>query len=76
VHEVEAVANDYEWKLICKLGLLQKILDLLGVIVIGLPTDAFDFTNLTRPCSSLDILEVDLWVIAQIDNRAKIIIET
>jgi hypothetical protein len=76
VHEVEAVANDYEWKLIGKLGLLQKVLDLLGVIVIGLPTDALNFTNLTCPCSSLDILEVNLWVIAQIDDRAKVIIET
>jgi hypothetical protein len=76
VHEIEAVTNDYEWKLIRKLGLLQKVLDLLGIIVIGLPADALNLTNLTSPRSSLDILEVNLRILTQIYDRTEIIIET
>jgi len=70
VHEVEAVANDYEGNLIGKFGLLQEVLDLLGIIVIGLPA------NLTCPCSSLDVLEVNLRVIAQVNDRTKVVIES
>jgi hypothetical protein len=76
VYEVEAVANDYEGNLIGKFGLLQEVLDLLGIIVIGLPADSLNLTNLTRPCSSLDVLEVNLRVIAQVNDRTKVIIES
>jgi len=76
VHEVEAVADDYKWKLIRKLGLLQEVLNLLRIIVIGLPADALDLTNLSCPCSSLDVLEVNLGVIAQVYDGTEVIIKT
>jgi len=74
VHEIEAVANDDEWELISQLGFLQEVLDFLGIVVVGLPTDALNFTNLTSPRCGLDVLEVDLRVIAKVYNRTEIVI--
>ena len=76
MHEIEAVANNNEWELISQLGFLQEILDLLGIVVVGLPTDAFNLTNLTSPRCGLDVLEVDLRVIAKIYDRSEVVIKT
>ena len=76
MHEIEAVANDDEWELISQLGLLQEILDLLGVVVVGFSTDALNLTNLASPRCGLDVLEVDLRVFAEVYNRTEIVIKT
>jgi hypothetical protein len=76
MHEVKAVANNDKWELVRKLCLLQEVFDLFGIIVVGLPADAFNLANLTSPCSSLDILEVDLRIITQVYDRTEVIIKT
>jgi hypothetical protein len=75
VHEVEAIANNDKWELIREFGLLEEILDFLGVVEVALPTDALHFTDLASPGSSLDVFEVNLGILAEVDNRTKIVIE-
>jgi hypothetical protein len=74
VHEIETVADDDEGELISQLGFLQEVLDLLRIVVVGFPTNALDLTNLTSPRRGLDVLEVDLRVITEVDNRTEIVI--
>lgn len=76
MNEVESVADDDERELVLQLGFLEKVLDLLGVEVIALPTNTFDFPNLTSASGSLDVLEVDLGVCAEVDNGTEIVVET
>ena len=35
-----------------------------------------NFSNLTSVSSGLDILEVDLWILTEVDNRTKVVIQT
>lgn len=44
--------------------------------MVGLPTNALNLANLTSPCRGLDVLEVNLRVIAEVNNRTEIVIET
>lgn len=47
---------------------LKEILDALSVVAIGLATDALHFLDLPGLAGSLDILEVNLWVLAEVDD--------
>lgn len=55
---------------------LKEVLDALSVVAIGLATDTFHFLDLSSLASSLDILEVNLGVLAEVDDRAQKVEQT
>jgi hypothetical protein len=76
VHEVEPIADNDKGKLVLKFGLLEEVLDLLRIVVVALSTNTFDLSDLVRAGGCLDILEVDFRVLAKVDDRSEIIVET
>ena len=74
--EVESVADDDERELVLELRLLEEVLDFLGVVVVTLATDTLDFPDLACTRGRLDVLEVHLRVGTEINNGAKVIVET
>ena len=75
-NEVEAIADNDEWELVGQLDLLEEVLDNLRIVVLALTADALDFADLANLASSLDVLEVDLWILAVVDNRTEEGVET
>jgi hypothetical protein len=75
-HKVEAVAHDDEGQLVRQLGLLQEVLDTLGIEKLVLTADTLNLTELASLDGSLDVLEDDLGVLAEVDNGAKEVEET
>lgn len=73
---VEAVADDDEGELVGKLGLLEEVLDLLGVVEVALADDALDLPDLAGARRGLDVLEVHLGVLADVDDRAEVVVES
>ena len=65
MHEVESIANDDQWELIGKFGLLEEILNFLGIVEVALSADTLNLAYLTSTCGSLDVLEVNLGIFAQ-----------
>ena len=59
-----------------KFGLFEEIFDFLRVVVVALATDSLHLANLTSSSRSLNVLEMHLWVLAKIDNRAQVVIKT
>jgi len=76
VHKVEPIADNDKRKLVLKFGLLEEVLDFLRVVVVALSADALDLADLVRASCRLDVLEMDLRVLAKVDDRSKIIVET
>lgn len=76
MNKVKTVANNDKGKLVGKLGLFEKVLDFFGVIVIALPTNALDLANLSSSGGSLNVLEIYFLILAEVDNRTKIVIQT
>ena len=74
--EVESVADNDERKLVRQLSLLQEVLDLLRVVEIALSADTFDFTDLSSARSGLNVLEVNLRILADVDDGTKVVIKT
>jgi len=75
VHEVESIANDDERKLVRKFCLLEEIFVLLWIVVVTFTTDPFDFLDLTRTSSGLNVLEMNLRIFAEVDNRSEAVRE-
>lgn len=73
--EAESIADDDERELIGELGFFEEVLDLFGVVVLRLAADAFDFADLTGSRCRLNVFEVDLGVLAEVDDRAEIVVE-
>lgn len=73
---VESVTDNDERELIRHLGFLKEVLDLFGVVVVALSADPLDLSDLASSGGSLDILEVDLLIFAEIDDRSKVVIKT
>ena len=76
VNKVESVADDDERKLVGKLGLLQEVLDLLRVVVVAFPAYTLDLADLACTSSRLYVLEVDLRVLAEVDDGTEVVVET
>ena len=76
MNEVEPVADNDERKLIRELRLLEEVLDFLRIVEIALSANALDFPDLPCAGCGLDILEMHLWVLAEVDNRAEVVVET
>lgn len=76
MNKIKTIADDDQGKLILQLCLLQEILDLLWIVVVALSTDTFNFTNLAGPSGSLDVLEVDFRIFAEVHNRSEVVVKT
>ena len=76
VHEVEPIADNDEGKLVLEFGLFEEILDFLRVVIVALSANTLDLTDLISARGCLDVLEVDFGVLAEIDDRTEIVIET
>ncbi|GKT40436.1 uncharacterized protein ColSpa_00617 [Colletotrichum spaethianum] len=76
VDEVESVANDDEGQLLLKSGLLQEVLDLLGVVVVAVSANALNLVELAHLGGSLDVLEVNVGVLGKVDDAAEVVEET
>jgi hypothetical protein len=74
VNEVEPLTDNYGWKLIGELRFLEEFLDFLGVIEVTLPANTLDFSDLTSSSCSLDIFEMDLRILAQVDDRTQVVV--
>jgi hypothetical protein len=76
MNEVEPVADNNERKLVRELRLLEEVLNFLGIVKIALSANALNFPNLTSASCGLDILKVDFLVLAEVDDGAKVVVET
>ena len=76
MHKVEPIADNDERKLVLEFCLLEEILDFLRIVVVALSTNAFDLPNLIGAGGSLDVLEVDFGILAKVDDRSKVVVET
>jgi hypothetical protein len=74
VDKVEAVADDDKRKLVRQFGLFEEVFDLFWVVKIALSANALDLANLTCTGGCLDILEVNLRILAKVDDRTEIVI--
>mmetsp|Transcript_8116 Transcript_8116/g.11864 ORF Transcript_8116/g.11864 Transcript_8116/m.11864 type:complete len:240 (-) Transcript_8116:1750-2469(-) len=61
---------------ISQLRSLQVFLDFFGLVNVGVTADAFGFLELTKHTRSLDVLEVDVRILGNVDNRSKVVVET
>ena len=50
---------------------LEEVLDALGVVAVALATDPLHLLDLARLSGRLDVLEVDLWVLAEVHDGAQ-----
>jgi hypothetical protein len=76
MHEVEPIADNDERKLVLELGLLEEILDLLRVVIVALSTDALHFSDLVGAGGGLNVLEVNLGILAKVYDGSKVVVET
>lgn len=69
--EIKTITDDDQRKLVRYFLLFQEVLDLFGLVAVGFPTDSFDFFNLVGLDSSFNEFEVDLGILAEVDDGAK-----
>lgn len=50
---------------------LEKVLHAFRVVAVALSADPLHLLDLACFTGSLDVLEVDLWILAEVDNRAQ-----
>jgi hypothetical protein len=62
--------------LIRKFGLLEEILDFLGIVEVTPSTNAFNLLNLSCASHSLEVLEVNLGILTEVDYRSEIVVKT
>lgn len=55
---------------------LQEVLDPLRVVAVALSADPLHFFDLASLTGSLNVFEVDLWILAEIHNGAQEIEQT
>lgn len=55
---------------------LEEVLHMFRIIAITLSADSLHLFNLACLASGLDIFEVDLWILAEVHNRAQKIEQT
>ena len=69
--EVKSVTDDDEGQLVGELGLLEEVLDPLGVVAIALAANPLHLLDLSRLAGGLDVLEVNLAVLAEVDDGSE-----
>lgn len=55
---------------------LEEVLDSFGVVAVALSADPLHLFDLSRLAGSLDVLEVDLWVLAEINDGTQEVEQT
>lgn len=50
---------------------LEEVLDPLWVVAVALPADPLHLLDLARLAGSLDVLEVDIWVLTEVNHTTK-----
>lgn len=55
---------------------LKEVLHALSIVAVGFTTDSFNFFDLSRLAGSLNVLEVDFRILAEIDDRAQEVEQT
>lgn len=55
---------------------LQKVLDFLGIIVVALAADTLRLAYIAGAARRLDVLEVHERILADVDNRAEVVVKT
>jgi hypothetical protein len=73
--KIKPIADNNEGKLVREFCLLEEILDFLRVVEVTLPANALDFPNLSSASGGLDILEMNLRILAKVDNRPEVIVK-
>ncbi|PNY29194.1 Uncharacterized protein TCAP_00893 [Tolypocladium capitatum] len=63
-------------KLLGQLRLLEKVLDLFGVVAVAVSANALHLVKLVRLGRSLDVLEVHVRVLGKVDDAAEVVEET
>jgi hypothetical protein len=53
MNKIETITDNNQGQLIREFGLLEEVLDPLGIIVVALATHSFDFTDLASASGSL-----------------------
>lgn len=76
MYKVKSVADNDKRELVVETGFLEEVLDLLGVVKVGLSADTLDLADLAGTGSSLNVLEVNLGVFAEVDNGTEIVVQT
>ena len=71
VDEVKPVTDDDEGQLVGELSLLEEVLDPLGVVAIALAANPLHLLDLSRLAGGLDVLEVNLAVLAEVDDGSE-----
>jgi hypothetical protein len=69
------IADNDEGKLVLEFRLFEEVLDFLTVMKVTLSANMLDFLNLTGASVSLDILEMNLRILAKVDNRPEVLVE-
>jgi len=62
------------WSLL--INCLQEVFNAFSVVAIRFATDAFNFFDLACFASSLDVLEVHLWILAKVDDWSQKVEQT
>lgn len=71
VDKIESIADDYERQLVGKFGLFQEVLHAFRVVAVALAAYALHLFDLARFAGRLDVLEVDLVVLAEVHYGAQ-----
>ena len=74
MNEVEPVTDNDKRKLIGELPFSSSLS--LQVVEVTLLVNALDFSDLTSSGCSLNIFEMDLWILTQVDDRTQVVVET
>lgn len=69
MYKIVSIADNDERQLIGELCLLQEVLYTLRGVAVGLAADPLNLLYLTGLTRSLDILEVNLWILGQTQNK-------
>jgi hypothetical protein len=75
VDEIETVADNDERQLIRELGLLEEILDFVGIVIVALAANALHLADLAGTSGSLDVFEMHFRVLAEVDDRSKVVVQ-
>lgn len=75
MNKVKSIADDDQGKLVRKLLLLQKVFHAFRLVAAALAANALNFFDLVSFAGSLNVFEVNLGVLAEVDDRPQEIIK-
>jgi hypothetical protein len=75
MNKVEPITDNDEGKLVREFRLFEEVLNFLRVVEVTLLANTLDSANLTSASGGLDILEMNLRILAKVDNGPEVIVE-